>query len=238
MIFIILLRSFLFNLIADDTNLLYADKDLKSLESVMNIESQLQQVCNWLNANKLTISAKKSNFVIFRPSEKKLSYQINTRIYNNASNSDTFLEGKDYVKFLGVLIDNNLTGKYHIDYIASKIFRVVEIMSRLRHSVPLNTLIQVYRSDVPIYTLRNCCLEPTCTGLSKKGLYLTKTSSSANVLCWQQISCYPFVCLYLCRSPQYALFCNCMFSYARRIYQFCASEYLWIFYLFIWPSYI
>ena len=64
-----------FYLIADDANLLYADKDLKSLESVMNIK--LQQVCNWLDANKLTICAKNSNFAIFRPSENKLSYQIN-----------------------------------------------------------------------------------------------------------------------------------------------------------------
>ena len=45
-----------FHLFADDTNLLYADKDLKSLESVTNIE--LQKVCDWLNANKLTINAK------------------------------------------------------------------------------------------------------------------------------------------------------------------------------------
>ena len=36
---------------------LYADKDLKSLESVVNIE--LRKVCDWLNANKLTINAKK-----------------------------------------------------------------------------------------------------------------------------------------------------------------------------------
>ena len=64
-----------FYLFADDTNLLYADKDLKSLESVINIE--LQKVCNWLNANKLTLNTKKSNFVIFRPSQKKLGYQIN-----------------------------------------------------------------------------------------------------------------------------------------------------------------
>ena len=58
-----------FYLFADDTNLLYADKDLKTLESVINIE--LKKVCDWLNANKLTINVKKSNFVIFRPSQKK-----------------------------------------------------------------------------------------------------------------------------------------------------------------------
>ena len=144
MIFIILLRSFLFLLFADDTNLLYADKDLKSLESVINIE--LQKVCDWLNANKLTINAKKSNFVIFRPSQKKLSYQINIRIYNNASNSDTFLDCKVYSSI------KNLTWKYHIDYIASKISRAVGIISQLRHSAPLNSLIQVYRSLIFPYT--------------------------------------------------------------------------------------
>ena len=52
-----------------------------------------------------------------------------------------------------MLIDKNLTWKYHIDYIASKISRVVRIISRLRHSVPLNTLIQVYyRSLIFPYT--------------------------------------------------------------------------------------
>ena len=43
-----------FYLFADDTNLLYADKDLKSLETIVNAE--LKNVCNWLNANKLTIN--------------------------------------------------------------------------------------------------------------------------------------------------------------------------------------
>ena len=73
-----------FYLFADDTNLLYADKDLKSLKSLINIE--VQKVCYWLNANKCTINAKKSNFVTFGPSQKRLSYQINIRIYNNTSN--------------------------------------------------------------------------------------------------------------------------------------------------------
>ena len=53
-----------FYLFADDTNLLYADKNHKSLEkrSITN-----WSVLDWLNANKLTLNAKKSNFVIFHP---------------------------------------------------------------------------------------------------------------------------------------------------------------------------
>ena len=53
-----------FYLFADDTNLLYADKNVKSLEETVN--NELLKVSEWLNANKLTLNAKKSNYVIFR----------------------------------------------------------------------------------------------------------------------------------------------------------------------------
>ena len=57
-----------FYLFADDTNLLYADKNLKSLESTVNAE--IFRVYNWLIANKLSLNIKKSNFVIFKPRQK------------------------------------------------------------------------------------------------------------------------------------------------------------------------
>ena len=47
-----------FYLFADDTNILYADKNLRDLETIVNIE--LQNVYNWLTANKLTL---KSDFL-------------------------------------------------------------------------------------------------------------------------------------------------------------------------------
>ena len=46
-----------FYLFADDTNILYASKNLKSLEQIVN-----QELCNlyiWLTANKLTLNIKK-----------------------------------------------------------------------------------------------------------------------------------------------------------------------------------
>ena len=66
MISITLLKKLSFYLFADDTNLLYADKNLTSLETVVNEE--LRNIGNWLYmANKLSLNVKKSNFVIFRP---------------------------------------------------------------------------------------------------------------------------------------------------------------------------
>ena len=59
---------FKFFLLADDTSLFYADKDLKMLETVVNAE--LKKVCEWLAINKLTLNISKSNFVIFRPYQK------------------------------------------------------------------------------------------------------------------------------------------------------------------------
>ena len=66
--------KFSFFLVADDTNLLYAANNLKSLEKTVN--SERPKVSYSLNANKLTLTAKKSNYVIFRPYQRKLKYSL------------------------------------------------------------------------------------------------------------------------------------------------------------------
>ena len=80
--------------------------------------------------------------------QKKLNYQICFKIQDNNMNAATALENKDYVKFLWVLIDKHLTRKQHIDYIASKISKIVGLIARLQHNEPLNTLLHIYRSLV------------------------------------------------------------------------------------------
>ena len=58
------------------------------------------------------------------------------------------LKRKDYIKYLGILLDSasNLSWKYHIDFVASKITKTIWIIARLRHYVPLYTLLNLYRS--------------------------------------------------------------------------------------------
>ena len=55
-------------------------------------------------------------------------------------------ECKEYVKYLAVLIDSHLSWKFHIDYVASKLSKIVGIIARLRHFVPFNTLLSIYQS--------------------------------------------------------------------------------------------
>ena len=107
-----------FYLFADDTSLLYADTNLKSLEKTVN--SELLKVSDWLNANKLTLNAKKSNYVIFRPYQRKLNYSVNIEMIDNCTQIPTTLQCEDHVKYLGVLLDSNLSWKFHINNVALK----------------------------------------------------------------------------------------------------------------------
>ncbi len=121
---------FKFYLFADDMNLVYSDKKLKSLETIINRE--LIGVCEWLNTNKLTLNLKKSNYVIFHPHQKRLDYQVELKMFDNHSNNLINIERKEFIKYLGVIVDGNLTWKYHIDSIASKISKTIGIITRLR----------------------------------------------------------------------------------------------------------
>ena len=76
-------KKFDFYLFADDTNLLYAEKDLNKLEVV--VDEQLLKLCECLNSNKLSLNVSKSNFVIFHPYQRKVYREVNLKILDNNS---------------------------------------------------------------------------------------------------------------------------------------------------------
>ena len=139
----------MFFLFADDTNILYADKNLRSLELIVNQE--LCKLYDWLTANKVTLNVKKTNFVIFSPAQRKFTHLPKIKIFDNEQNKSVALECKEIVKYLGILIDNNLSGKHHTDHIVIKISRTIGLISKLRHFVPKHTLINIYRSLIAPY---------------------------------------------------------------------------------------
>ena len=102
-----------FYLFADDTSIIYANKNLHNLEQIVN--SELSNVSDWLLANKLTLNFKKSNYVLFRPRQKCLTYNPSIKAYDPAIDALSTLEKKDFVKYLGVLIDYELSWKNHIN---------------------------------------------------------------------------------------------------------------------------
>ena len=139
----------LFFLFADDTNAVYADSNLKSLEWTVNQE--LCKLFDWLTANKLTLNIKQTNVVIFRPAQRKLTYHPKIMMFDNDGNKNVALECKEFVRYLGIIIDNNLSWKHHVDHVAIKMSRTVGLICKLRYFLPRHTLLTIYRSLVAPY---------------------------------------------------------------------------------------
>ena len=95
-----------FHLFADDANLFYRDKSLFILE--FDINNELVNINTWLCANKLSLNIKKSNFVLFHPPQRKITLQVKLYI------SGTSLQNENCIKYLGIMIDSNLSWKFQI----------------------------------------------------------------------------------------------------------------------------
>ena len=93
----------------------------------------------------------KSPSVIFLPYQRKLNYSVNIEIIDNCTQFPTTLQCEDHVKYLGVLLDSDLSWKFHINNAALKISRTVGAVARPRHFVPRTTLLNIYQSLILPY---------------------------------------------------------------------------------------
>ena len=75
------------------------------------------------------------------------------KVFDYHTNTYISLERKNCVKFLGALIDENLSCKYHIAHLPSKRSKTIGIIARLRHFVPLATLHRIYISLIQPFLL-------------------------------------------------------------------------------------
>ena len=57
----------------------------------------------------------------------------------------------DYIKYLGVVIDQNLSWKHYIDSIVTKISKNVVLIAKLRHSVPQPILLNIFKLLIHAY---------------------------------------------------------------------------------------
>ena len=63
------------------------------------------------------------------------------RILDSVTNTYANLEMKDYLKYLGLMIDSNLSWKWDIESICHKISKSIGIIAKIRHYVPRRVLI-------------------------------------------------------------------------------------------------
>ena len=128
-----------FILFADDTTILYSHENIESQISVVNAE--LEEVSNWFKTNKLSVNASKTNYMILGTSHMT---SVKAQQHFNVILDDTVLDRVKCTKFLGVLIDENLTWKCHIDCVSKTLSRNIGIMNKLKYFIPGRILYSLY----------------------------------------------------------------------------------------------
>ena len=123
---------------ADDTNLLYSEKNPKILKNAVN--KDLMLLYEWLCANRLSLNVGKTEFMIFRPPRKKL----NDRIVLTLNRTKLYESNK--IKYLGILLDNKLCWKEHIIELSKKLNRSIGMLYKARHFCPTKVLRTLYFS--------------------------------------------------------------------------------------------
>ena len=91
----------------------------------------MNNVHDWLTTNRLTLNKKKSNFLIFRPRQKKMHFSPQISILDCETNQKISLEQKSYIKYLDVLINQNVSWKSHIDSVIVKISKTRGMIAKL-----------------------------------------------------------------------------------------------------------
>ena len=91
---------------ADDTNLFYTEENIKTLFDIVNIE--LQKISQWFISNKLSLNITKPKYSFFHKPSKKDNIPL---VLPKLSICNNEIKGSEFIKFLGVFLDENKHGK-------------------------------------------------------------------------------------------------------------------------------
>ena len=134
---------------ADNTNLLCLGNSIKKLNKLVNAD--LKRLVKLLNANKISLSVKKTEIVIFKSKQKKSERDLKIKL------SGKRLYSTGSVKYLGVKIDTNLSWQYHVNDLSVKLNRANALLFRMRKYVSCKILSSIYFAIFDSY-LSYCCL--------------------------------------------------------------------------------
>ena len=133
---------------ADDTNLMIADKSIKKINKYINHDLKL--LTEWLIANKISLNTDKTEIIVFKNKNKKISKKLNFRI------SGQKIKPTNALKYLGVILEENLSWEKHLNTLVKRLGRAIGILAKLRHYVPKWLLRTVYYSLFNSHLIYGC----------------------------------------------------------------------------------
>lgn len=133
---------------ADDTALIFTAPNSRLL--LEYAQKGFNIVNNWLRNNLLTLNADKTKFINF---SLRSSYQsINTQsLFAHQCQNPSVdkcrcpeIEGASCVKYLGIILDNTLSFRPHIDLLVNRLRKLIYVFKKLRYIADPNLIKQVY----------------------------------------------------------------------------------------------
>ena len=121
---------------ADDTNLLYPNASLKTINKHVNHDLRL--IVHWLRANRISLNVDKTEIIIFRPKRKTITRKMNFRISGQKINIGT------QTKYLGLILDEHLTWTHHIKILKTKLSRANGLLAKIRYFTSKELLRTIY----------------------------------------------------------------------------------------------
>ena len=133
-------------LFGNDTKLFYSHNRVKELFRTMNAE--LSHLNEWFCANKLSLNTYKTKFVLFHKVKSKDNLPL---VLPNLFNNDVKIKRENSLKFLGVMIHENVTWKTHVELVENKISKSVKILFKASRSLNSKSLRSIYFALVHPY---------------------------------------------------------------------------------------
>ena len=126
---------------ADDTTIVYSNPSIETLQTLAN--NDLKLINNWFKWNKLSLNISKTKCIVFDS-----KYKLQHLALNNFTLQidHTYIERVTEMKFLGMILQNDLSWTSHINEKCKKISQVLAIMTKLKHELPSNTLKTIYNA--------------------------------------------------------------------------------------------
>jgi hypothetical protein len=128
---------------ADDTSLYLSHPDINTLFEKANLE--INNLYDWFCANRLSLNAKKTKFIVINGLSKKCDFTDKTVSINETHLTQI---GNDFdeqsTKFLGIHIDESLSWKYHLKHINNRISKASFMIRQAKHFLPCSSLRTLY----------------------------------------------------------------------------------------------
>ena len=163
------------SLYADDTALYLQART--QVEIMLDLRIELSLIYEWLKANKLTLNADKTKYIVFG-TNRQLTHKndLNLKVGNKK------IERVSSMKYLGIILDENLSFTEHIKYIFNKSTKKLGILRRAREYLDQKTSILLFKSLIVPY-LDYCDTVYMCgSSVDLKQLQLIQNSACQIIL--------------------------------------------------------